>query len=295
MPRGQGKTTETTIKGPRPGERAQMLKWYGGKFYLAGRIVEKLNEYPHTRYVETDGGGLAVLQAKNPEGVAEYANDINGWLQNFWATLADEDASKEFMRRVSATPFSMRTFEAAKKAHRRIQYDMTEPDVEAAVNLFVVARQCRQGGLKSYQNPTKRIRRGMNEAVSAWLTAVDQGPEVIGRMRRVELWNTDAIECYNELDSDETIFYSDPPYFPDSRSKTARDAYEFEMSREEHEERLKALADIDGAFVLSGYPTELYEDYAKRCGWNCERITIDNKASGSKKKEKKIECLWSNF
>ncbi len=52
------------------------LKWHGGKWYLARRIVAKMP--PHIHYVEPFAGGLSVLLAKDPEGVSEVVNDING-------------------------------------------------------------------------------------------------------------------------------------------------------------------------------------------------------------------------
>src|SRR5262249_55750474 len=51
------------------------LKWHGGKSYLAGRIVKMMPQ--HTQYVEPFAGGLAVLLAKEPEGVSEVVNDLH--------------------------------------------------------------------------------------------------------------------------------------------------------------------------------------------------------------------------
>jgi len=42
----------------------QPLKWYGGKHYLAQRIIDRMPRHLH--YVEPFGGGLAVLLAKDP-------------------------------------------------------------------------------------------------------------------------------------------------------------------------------------------------------------------------------------
>ena len=69
----------------------------------------------------------------------------------------------------------------------------------------------------------------------------------------------------------------------------------FEMSNEKHKRLLHCLSKIDGKFLLSGYPSNLYAHYAKRYGWNRHEKQIDNKASSKKKKEMKTECLWANF
>lgn len=71
---------------------AQPLKWHGGKFYMARRIVERMPRHLH--YVEPYAGGLAVLPAHNPDdprpwlephcGVSEVVNDLDGRLTTFW-------------------------------------------------------------------------------------------------------------------------------------------------------------------------------------------------------------------
>src|SRR5712692_646888 len=80
------------------------LKWHGGKWYLAPKIVALMP--PHTHYVEPFAGGLSVLLAKDPEGVSEVANDINGHLSNFWRVLQREDEFSRFRRILEAMPFS---------------------------------------------------------------------------------------------------------------------------------------------------------------------------------------------
>ena len=81
------------------------LKWHGGKYYLASKIVGLMPSHLH--YVEPFFGGGAVLLARDPEddglwlfpnkGVSEVVNDINGSLINFWRVLQDpRNASRRF-------------------------------------------------------------------------------------------------------------------------------------------------------------------------------------------------------
>ena len=44
--------------------------------------------------------------AKNPDGVSEVVNDLDGDLINFWRVMADEAAFGQFQRRIEASPFS---------------------------------------------------------------------------------------------------------------------------------------------------------------------------------------------
>ena len=57
-----------------------LLKWQGGKTYMADRIIDVMSEHLH--YLEPFCGGSAVLLRKNPEGVSEALNDRNGDLTN---------------------------------------------------------------------------------------------------------------------------------------------------------------------------------------------------------------------
>ncbi len=93
------------------------LKWHGGKYYLAAKIVGLMP--PHLHYVEPFFGGGAVLCARDPEaeglwlfhheGVSEVVNDINGKLINFWRVLQDPQTFQSFHRRLEATPMVRRS------------------------------------------------------------------------------------------------------------------------------------------------------------------------------------------
>ena len=102
----------------------QPLKWWGGKHYLAKRIIALMPRHLH--YVEPFAGGLAVLLEKNPfetshywgekgyeQGISEVANDIHQELINFWRVLQGEDTFAKFRRRIEATPFSQVEWEEA--------------------------------------------------------------------------------------------------------------------------------------------------------------------------------------
>ena len=80
------------------------LKYHGGKHYLAAKIVALMP--PHTHYVEPFAGGLSVLLAKDPDGVSEVVNDLDGRVSNFWRVLQGDDSFAQFHRIMEAVPFS---------------------------------------------------------------------------------------------------------------------------------------------------------------------------------------------
>lgn len=266
----------------------QPIKWHGGKHYLAKWIISQMPK--HTHYVEPYFGGGSVLLQKDPEGVSEVANDVDRNLSCFWNHLADDRRFSEFGRMVESIPFSENDFDASRA---ELAFGSSR-DLHRAVAFFVVARQSRQGLCRDFATLSRnRTRRGMNEQVSSWLTAIEGLPEVHARMKRVVVLNRDALDVIRQQDGPNTLFYLDPPYLHETR-KTTSD-YSHEMTAEDHCRLLDALAGIEGKFILSGYPSELYYASMAKHGWDFASCRIDNKASSAKIKEKKIECLWANF
>ncbi len=262
------------------------LKWHGGKAYLAKEIISHMP--PHLHYVEPFAGGLAVLLAKQYEGVSEVVNDLDGGLSNFWRVLSKPEMFADFVRAVEATPFSQELFRSAEA-----QVD-SGSDVERAVQFFIRCRQSRQGLRRDFATLSKnRTRRNMNEQVSSWLTAVDGLAEVHARLKRVVILNDDAVTVIRREDSPNTLFYLDPPYLHETRVTTGD--YAVEMTADDHADLLAALKELEGKFLLSGYPNAMYDDAAASNGWRRVEREIDCKASGAKEKPKRTEVLWMNY
>lgn len=265
------------------------LKWFGGKAYLAKRIVALMPEHKH--YVEPYAGGLSVLLEKDPNGVSEVVNDLNCDLATFWEVLREESFFSEFRRKCEATAFCEATWNEAEDI---LQSRVLREVVSVAWAFFVRCRQSRAGQFKDFATLSRtRVRRGMNEQASAWLTCIEGLPAVHARLKRVVILNRDALDVIRQQDGWQTLFYLDPPYLHETR--TSKSVYAHEMTTEQHIELLDLLATIEGRFMLSGYPSELYGDAARRHGWAHVDFDIANHASGSKTKTRETERVWANF
>lgn len=245
---------------------------------------------PHLHYVEPYFGGGSVLLAKNPEGVSEVANDIYGSLTNFWCCLCDPTCFKEMQKKLSVIPFSENTWESAKLY---LEQGPSSP-LNNAIAFFIMCRQSMAGRMKSFAPLTKnRVRRGMNEQVSAWLGAIEGLPEVHKRLQRVVILNKKALDVIKSEDSSNTLYYLDPTYLLETR--TSKDVYAFEMSDTDHIELLDILKQIKGKFLLSGYHSTLYDTNARLNNWNLKEFDLPNNSASGPKKKRMKECVWSNF
>lgn len=281
------------------------LKWHqGGKHDLAQWIIGLMpprcanpnkpdpNDAGWLHYVEPYAGGLSVLLANDPEGISEVVNDLNGYLTNFWAVLRDDEEFKRFDRLASMTEFGQPMYEAAASEY---QNALAHPDPARRAWLFFVAcRQSMSGRMKNFPPMVRqRTRRGMQDHVSAWLSCVERLPEVHARLKRVAILNKPALEVIRKEDGPRTLFYLDPPYLHETRATTGE--YEHEMSPIQHRELCVALGQVKGRFLLSGYPSEMYDRYANEFGWTRHEMKINNHAAGGKTKRVMTECVWANF
>jgi hypothetical protein len=67
------------------------------------------------------------------------------------------------------------------------------------------------------------------------------------------------------------------------------------MDETAHRRLLMTLDSVDGRFLLSGYRSKLYDDWAKKGGYRRVDFEMDNKAGSGKTKQKRVECVWMNY
>jgi len=267
---------------------------FGGKGAFNGKLAKWIVSLmpAHKHYVEPYAGGLAVLLHKNPEGVSEVVNDLHLGLTTFWRVLGNPRAFQYMRERLEATPFSEDEFNLAAERLARGIEGQFEADV--AADFFIVCRQSRQGLMKDFATMSRtRTRRGMNEQVSSWLTAIEGLQDVHKRLQRVVVMRRDGIDVIKSQDGADSLFYVDCPYLHETRSGAGE--YQFEMDQQQHQTLLDTLAGITGKFVLSGYHSPLYDDFGKSHGWRFEEFSIANNASSKKTKDVKVEVCWMNY
>lgn len=257
--------------------------WYGGKFSHLDWLLPLLPRTKH--YCEPFGGSAAVLLNREPSPIETY-NDIDGEVVNFFRVLRDQ--TDDLIKAIALTPFSREEFEKA----------ISEPteglsDLERARRFYIRARQVRTGlaqrassGRWAHCRLTSRA--GMAGAVSRWLGSIDALPEIAQRLLRVQIENDEAIKVIKRYDSEETLFYCDPPYPHESRGDN--NAYGYEMIDDEHRELARVLHSVKGKVALSSYHCDLMDELYS--DWQYIEAPIKNCHSV---KKPRIEVLWINY
>jgi DNA adenine methylase len=64
------------------------------------------------------------------------------------------------------------------------------------------------------------------------------------------------------------------------------------MTDEQHTDLLLLLTQIQGKFLLSGYPNEMYDSYANRYNWQVFDFDLPNNAAGGDEKRRMTERVW---
>jgi DNA adenine methylase len=257
-----------------------LLRYHGGKFRLADWIVSHFP--PHTTYVEPFGGGASVLLAKSRSKIEVY-NDLDGDIVNLFRVVRER--GQELAEAIYMTPFSREEFEAA--------YEEADDELERARRTLIRA----QMGFGSAGATKGRTGfRGFDGSATAHPASAfaQKLPQTIldamERLRGVVIENLDAFEIIQRYDSEETLFYLDPPYMFSTRSSvnSARKYYRYEMTDEKHVELLDLARNVRGKVVISGYANELYDEALK--DWH--RYSVAATACSAFGAVGRIECLW---
>jgi DNA adenine methylase len=257
--------------------------WYGGKYSHLDWLLPLLPKAVH--YCEPFGGSAAVLINREPSPVETY-NDVHGEVVNFFRVLREQKDA--LVEAIGLTPFSRAEFEAAIKEPSE---GLTE--LERARRFYILARQVRTGLAQKasagrWAHCLLTSRAGMAGAVSRWLGAVEDLPLIAQRLLRVQIENESAVNVIKRYDSEETLFYCDPPYPHASRGDA--NAYANEMTDEQHRELARVLRNVKGKVALSGYHCALMEELYG--DWR--RVESAEKVIHSVKTTRK-EVLWINY
>lgn len=263
------------------------VAWYGGKAYYATWLIDRFPS--HRVYVEPFGGAANVLLQK-PISEVEIYNDLDCRIANLFRVIRDRSQFEQLQILLDLTPYARCEFADLLTLNKSVDA------VENARRFFAVCRQARGGiGMSKLSSNAwsagKRTRREMAEPVSRYLSAIDGLADVADRFRTVMIESRPAIEMIEKYDGDDTFFYLDPPYMPETRHGKKAATYAHEMSQEDHSQMIDLLLKIKGKAMISGYAASLYDEKLK----NWRRDELKTKALMANSGEERVEVIWFNY
>jgi DNA adenine methylase len=255
------------------------ISYYGGKQKLLSTILSKIPE--HNLYCEPFVGGAAVFFGKQPSEI-EVINDTNKELINFYRVCQQKFIDLQTMVRVTLH---------SRKAHQDANVIYANPhlftDVQRAWAVWVLSAQSFSAMLDGTWGYDKKDRTTTLKIKNKREQFTEQ---IAARLQDVQVECADAIYIINSRDTPGTLFYADPPYFNSDCGHY--DGY----TAEDFEKLLQTLAQINGKFLLSSYPSPILKQYAKANGWHqwSYETGVSVSAKGRYMK-RKVEVLTANY
>lgn len=255
-----------------------MISYMGGKFYQAKWIIENFpKNYEKMIYVEVFGGAGWVLFKKKPSKVEIY-NDKNELLVNLFRVLRDN--LEEFKKRAFWILNSRNMFEEAKRKLKEKDY---KDEIDKALYFSIVLTQSINSLGESWKTGRKTFK-------SNWNGFFNRLEKIRNRLMKVYIENLDFEELIKRYDTEETLFYLDPPYLLD---KKTNDYYFEKWGLKDHERLLKVIRKIKGKFILSYYEHPTILDWYSE--FNIVKREFKKHSQSKEKKENGIEILIKNF
>lgn len=262
---------------------APALRYHGAKFRLAKWVMQFFPE--HTCYVEPFGGAAGVLLQK-PRSYAEVYNDLDRAVVNFFSVIRDPVTRARLIDAIVATPYARDEFDLA--------WTESEDPIEEARRLAIRAQMGfgsagATKGSTGFRIDTKREYGTAQQLWAMYPAAIQAAGE---RLSGVLIENRDALTVLSQHDSPTTLHFIDPPYVLSTRAiqNGNRGCYKHEMTDEDHVKLLKQIQQLEGYVVLSGYTSNIYNDYLS--GW--ERYETLSRISAGRGTALRTECIWIN-
>lgn len=256
------------------------ISYYGGKQNLVTTILPLIPK--HTTYIEPFVGGGAIFWSKRPSEV-EVINDYNRELINFYECVQNNFVDLEKMVRISLHSRSLH-----KDANVVYENPHMFTKIKRAWAVWVLASQSFSSMLDGSWGYDK-IKGTTSQKIANKRDAFTEDLAI--RIQNVQIENTDALRIINSRDYNDAFIYCDPPYFNSDCGHY--DGY----SKEDFENLLKMLQNIEGKFLMSSYPSEILAQYTKQSGWFTkmveQKVSVAN--ATSKPAKKKIEVLTANY
>jgi DNA adenine methylase len=250
----------------------------GGKSYLSKWLCSFLPE--HVCYVEPFAGGAKLLFAKELSPV-EILNDVDDNIVNLYRVIQNSEKRQKLINILDETPYARSVFQSLK-------HSKPENEIEKAARYFYLCRASFAGDTKRGGFAVPSVT-GRNP-VQSFRNAVDSLDTIAERLRGVCVENLPYAEVIRRYDSEDTLFYCDPPYL------NTEHYYGDRFTKDDHCKLNNFLHNVQAKVMLSHYEcdtyNQLYQDWNK---YTYESFKGAYKAEPGTEKPVTVECLYCNF
>lgn len=256
-----------------------VIKYPGSKWNIAPQLVELIPE--HHSYVEPFFGSGAVLFNK-PVSDIETVNDLDSDVVNLFRCIQKD--SERLARLVMTTPFSREEYERQFEGCTSTLY---ASNFQRAAGFLIKCWQGHGFRTNGYKVGWKNDVVGREKAYALWnwYRLPDWIIDITERLRKVQIENRPALEVIERFNYSQVFMYLDPPYMLGTRSGKQ---YMHEMTDAEHEELLQMILQSRAKIMISGYETDMYNDYLS--GWEKRQFS-----SCAEHGKPRIETVWMNY
>lgn len=256
-----------------------VIKYPGSKWNIAPRLVELIPE--HHSYVEPFFGSGAVLFNKQVSDI-ETVNDLDSDVVNLFRCIQKD--SERLARLVMTTPFSREEYERQFEGCTSTLY---ASNFQRAAGFLIKCWQGHGFRTNGYKVGWKNDVVGREKAYALWnwYRLPDWIIDITERLRKVQIENRPALEVIERFNYSQVFMYLDPPYMLGTRSGKQ---YMHEMTDAEHEELLQMILQSRAKIMISGYETDMYNDYLS--GWEKKQFS-----SCAEHGKPRVETVWMNY
>ena len=256
-----------------------IMRYNGGKWRMAKNILKLFP--PHEIYVEPFGGGAGILLQK-PKSKIDVYNDLDGDIVNLFRVV--REYPEELARLVEWTPFAREEFE--------LSYEMTDDPIERARRTLVRSFMGFGSAAATKGSTGFRGMDGGSHSYNRWNKHPKAIIAISERLKSCVIENLPYAKILDRHDSENTLFYLDPPYLMSTRTSITTTSggryYNHEMTDEQHMEMLERVKRVKGMVVISGYASDLYDSVLD--GWI--RYSFQARASGHRGTVMREEVVW---
>lgn len=256
-----------------------LAPWFGGKKYLARRIIERVEAVEHRLYAEPFVGMGGVFLRRKARPKNEVINDLNRDIANLFRVLREHPA--ELSRQFDWTLSSRAEFERLIDTPGEVL-----TDVQRAAR-FAFLQNMTFGSIPANNATRRQI--GPSRHRPAMLRSDRMRRRIAAAHKRLQGVHVECLdwsEFVSRYDRPFTLFYLDPPYWGHERDY-GRGMFE----RDDFARMAELLSTIEARFILSLEDRPEVRDLFR--GFDLESVTTRYSASTTSTR-KAAELLISN-